>query len=150
MGFNFLTLFTINVILLRETWPIQWIYNQHCGYWWPGALAPGHQWPQCWLCIHMHFHGLILASFIQHIGKGRALQFMELNYYPLHLKSETRNKFFTIAVSFNTMRCEQNAWHFADDILQYIVLNDNLHILGWISLKFVPMGLTDSKIVLVK
>ena len=30
----------------------QRIFNQHCGYWWPGALAPGHQYPQCWLHTH--------------------------------------------------------------------------------------------------
>ena len=24
-------------------------YAQHCGCWWPGALAPGHQHPQYWL-----------------------------------------------------------------------------------------------------
>ena len=28
---------------LYETGPIQWMFSQHCGYWWPGALAPGHQ-----------------------------------------------------------------------------------------------------------
>ena len=28
---------------LYETGPIQWVFNQHCGCWWPGALAPGHQ-----------------------------------------------------------------------------------------------------------
>ena len=22
--------------------------TQYCGWWWPGALAPGHQQPQCW------------------------------------------------------------------------------------------------------
>ena len=26
--------------------------SQHCGYWCPGAKAPGHQYPQCWLNIH--------------------------------------------------------------------------------------------------
>ena len=31
---------------------IQWIFLHHCGYWWPSALAPGYQWPQCWVCIH--------------------------------------------------------------------------------------------------
>ena len=31
------------VIFLYETDPIQWMFSQHCGYWWPGALAPGHQ-----------------------------------------------------------------------------------------------------------
>ena len=29
-----------------------WVCNQHCGYWCPGAKAPGHQYPQCWLNIH--------------------------------------------------------------------------------------------------
>ena len=26
--------------------------SQHRGYWCPGAKAPGHQYPQCWLNIH--------------------------------------------------------------------------------------------------
>ena len=26
--------------------------SQHCGYWCPGAKAPGHQYPQCWLNIN--------------------------------------------------------------------------------------------------
>ena len=25
--------------ILYETGPIQWMFSQHCGYWWPGALA---------------------------------------------------------------------------------------------------------------
>ena len=29
-----------------------WVRSQHCGYWCPGAKAPGHQHPQCWLNIH--------------------------------------------------------------------------------------------------
>ena len=28
-----------------------WMRSQHCGYWCPGAKAPGHQYPQCWLNI---------------------------------------------------------------------------------------------------
>ena len=28
---------------LYKTGAIQWMFSQHCGYWWPGALAPGHQ-----------------------------------------------------------------------------------------------------------
>ena len=32
--------------------PIQWIFNQHCGHWRPGALAPGYHKPEC--CIHAH------------------------------------------------------------------------------------------------
>ena len=26
--------------------------SQHCGYWCPGAKAPGNHYPQCWLNIH--------------------------------------------------------------------------------------------------
>ena len=37
--FYFLMLFTINVIFLHGISPIQWIFSQHCGYWWPGALT---------------------------------------------------------------------------------------------------------------
>ena len=29
-----------------------WVCSQHCGYWCPGAKAPSHQYPQCWLNIH--------------------------------------------------------------------------------------------------
>ena len=32
---------------------MQWILSQPCGYWWPGALAPGHQYPQCFECTHV-------------------------------------------------------------------------------------------------
>ena len=43
MWFHFLMLFTLCAMILYETGPIQWLFSQHCGYWWPGALAPGHQ-----------------------------------------------------------------------------------------------------------
>ena len=41
--FIFLMLFTLCAIVLYKTGPIQWMFSQHCGDWWPGALAPGHQ-----------------------------------------------------------------------------------------------------------
>ena len=28
-----------------------WMRSQHCSYWCPGAKAPGHQDPQCWLIV---------------------------------------------------------------------------------------------------
>ena len=28
------------------------VRSQDCGYWCLGAIAPGHQYPQCWLIIH--------------------------------------------------------------------------------------------------
>ena len=30
-----------------------WVSTQHCSYRWPGAKAPGHQYPQCWPNIHI-------------------------------------------------------------------------------------------------
>ena len=34
-----------------KTGAIEWIFYRHRRYWCPGALAPGHQYPQCWVCI---------------------------------------------------------------------------------------------------
>ena len=28
------------------------LHTQHCGYWCPGAEAPGHHYPQCWQNFH--------------------------------------------------------------------------------------------------
>ena len=36
-------IFDKNVIFCYETGPIQWIFNQHYGYKWPGALARGQK-----------------------------------------------------------------------------------------------------------
>ena len=30
----------------------EYLVSQHCGYWWSGALAPGHQKLQCWASNH--------------------------------------------------------------------------------------------------
>ena len=40
---SFLTVFIVDVIFLHGVSPIHWIISQHCGDWWPGALAPGYQ-----------------------------------------------------------------------------------------------------------
>ena len=40
--FFFLMLFTRHVIFRDETGPMQWKFHQHGGYWWSGALGPGH------------------------------------------------------------------------------------------------------------
>ena len=45
----------------------------------------------------------------------------------------------------NTLRSEQNAWHFSDKILKCIFLNENVHISIRISLKFSPNGSLDIK-----
>ena len=44
----------------------------------------------------------------------------------------------------NTLKPRQNGRHFADDILKYIFLNENIWIPIGISLKFVPKGPIDN------
>ena len=45
-------LLTINVISLFETQSMQWIFGQHSGYWWPGALEHTHALPAvCWFFL---------------------------------------------------------------------------------------------------
>ena len=68
--FHFLMLFTLCAIFLYETGPIQRMFSQHCGYWWPGALGPGQvatvltMHPcvsQCWRwCSHLIQYKLIM------------------------------------------------------------------------------------------
>ena len=41
---------------------------------------------------------------------------------------------------FNTLRPRQNGRHFADDIIKWIFMNENVWISIYISLKFVPRG----------
>ena len=74
--FHEIIFFTVNLDkLLEGHWDIPYINpltagnvsvcNHHCGYWCPGAKAPGHRYPQCWLNIHCI--GLIpcrIATFI--------------------------------------------------------------------------------------
>ena len=43
MQFRFWIMFIINVAFLCEISQTQWIFSQNFGYWWSGALAPGHQ-----------------------------------------------------------------------------------------------------------
>ena len=38
MWFHFLRLFTLCAIFLYETGPIEWMFSQHCGYWWPSSI----------------------------------------------------------------------------------------------------------------
>ena len=38
-----ISMFAVNAYNFDENGPLQLIFSQHCGYWWPGALAPGHQ-----------------------------------------------------------------------------------------------------------
>ena len=53
-------------------------------------------------------------------------------------------------VSINSSFPGQNGRHFADDIFKCILLNENLRILIWVSLKFVPNRLINNKSALVR
>ena len=47
------------VVILIHKWLETYVRNQRCGYCCPGAKAPGHQYPQCWLCayyIELHYY----------------------------------------------------------------------------------------------
>ena len=50
MQWYFLIVFPITVMFIYEIGPIQWIFSQHCGYWWPDTLTPVHQHLQWWVC----------------------------------------------------------------------------------------------------
>ena len=52
MQYYLVVLFTTNEIFLHNIGPIKSLFSQYCGYWWPGASAPGHLQPQCWELIH--------------------------------------------------------------------------------------------------
>ena len=37
--------------IFNEIIQMRWVSSQHHRYWWPGAVAPGHQYPQYEVCI---------------------------------------------------------------------------------------------------
>ena len=48
-----------------------WVHTEHCSYWCPGAKAPGHQQPQCWLnnhCIGCVLNTKILQLYWKTLG----------------------------------------------------------------------------------
>ena len=49
------------------------MHTQHCSHWCPGAKAPGHQYPQCWLNIHWSRVMHIYASNLTNIGSDNGL-----------------------------------------------------------------------------
>ena len=51
-NFNFWQCLLQIQYLRMEFSSIQWLLAQCCGYWWPGALAAGHQELQWWVCTH--------------------------------------------------------------------------------------------------
>ena len=50
----------------------------------------------------------------------------------------------------DTLRRRQNGGHFADDTFKCIFLNENIWISNKISMKYVPMGVTDNMLALVQ
>ena len=58
------------------------IFRQCWGYWWPGALAPRHQYPQFWLCTRAFpaVYGLKCMNYISHYVSYHALTLKEYNW----------------------------------------------------------------------
>ena len=54
------------------------------------------------------------------------------------------------AILINTLRPRQNGHIFTDDIVKGIFMNENIWIFNKISLKYVPLGLTDNMAALVQ
>ena len=59
---------------------LQLAFSHHHGFWWLGALAPRHQWPQCWVCIHVFpvVYGLRIIKtfsfiFLEYSGHTRSI-----------------------------------------------------------------------------
>ena len=67
-----------------------------------------------------------------------------------HYHMGNRYYIFVIIIAINTMRPEQNGWHFTDNIFKLIFLNENIGVLIIILLKFVPKGPIDNKSALVQ
>ena len=47
----FITLWHVRLKLTHKHWN-QMVCTQFSSYWFPGAKAPGHQYPQCWISSH--------------------------------------------------------------------------------------------------
>ena len=107
MWFYFLTLFLLNAIFLYEIGQIQWVFSWQCGYRWPGALAPGHQYLQC--CVPTHVfqdvYGLrvntkssclpVILTHISHQIQTSALQYLIIHI----LQSSYRHKLIPNSVT---------------------------------------------------
>ena len=70
----------------------------------------------------------------------------ELFFSDLSLEIQAKSS----TIHINILRREQKGLHYVDDIFKCINVNQNLHILIQISVKFVPDDLTDKKISLIQ
>ena len=146
--------------------------SQHCGYWCPGAKAPGHQYPQCWLNIHCIgpvsykniAHKVNSIRKLNHILKkmtqsfnGSYWEFISTSIlfsiitsscWLLFTTHDNTNIVVVISNMVNTLRPRQDGCHFADDIFTCIFFNENC----WVkfSLKYVRKGPIDNNPALVQ
>ena len=78
--------------------------SQHRGYWCPGAKAPGHQFPQCWLNIHCI--GPISYKNIAHkVNSIRKWNRILTKKWPSHLRVKLTTT--TIATVYGDIQCLQ-------------------------------------------
>ena len=101
------------MIFLSETGPMQWKIGQHCHYWWPGALAPGHQKPQCWVRTYA-FPAVYGLSSSLHVTRIYQIIFIYL----------LKKLLLHIQHICNTLGPEQNVYCFKENIFRCIVLKE--------------------------
>ena len=71
------------------------MHSQHCGYCCPGAKAPGHQYPQCWLNIHCIgpvsykniAHKVNSIRKLNHILKKKRPSHLRINVHHVYINS---------------------------------------------------------------
>ena len=102
--------------------------NQHCGYWCPGAKAPGHQYPQYWLNIQFidQFRMKILHLCWTTFGK-------KITYW----------KRWPSRLRVNTLRSEQHGGTHADICLNVICWKKICRFWLKFPLNFAPKGPID-------
>ena len=86
-----------------------WVHSQHCGYWYPGAKAPGHQYPQCWLNVDC-----IIPVLYKNITPSNKIAFWtKLSRY-LRVKGCPRRLFHSLHTWLTCKLCDGG--HEEDDI----------------------------------
>ena len=93
-----------------------WVWTPHYGYWWPGAEAPGHQYPLCWWnIIWDQFYTDIL-----HLKGTNNLRKMKIDSerkkIPICLRVNQSNKLNSYSDNLDTWRPKQTLFFVTEDI----------------------------------
>ena len=85
----------------------------------------------------LYFDGIIILTEWISLWQKRMVWWAQM-VQTLHCNVTSNDCIYIKSNSINTMRLRQTCRHFADDILKWIFLNENVWILLKLSLKFVP------------